>query len=104
MLDKEQEEVLPEAECSESLANSFLQYFAEKIEKIRSTFPFVEPVVVEMPTPEGKLYEFEKATEEEIREVVTRYGVKCSPEDPAPASILKSDLDVFIPIWTKLVN
>ena len=48
--------------------------------------------------------EFRHATEE-IREIVSEYGIICSPEDPAPASLLKKvDLDVFIPIWTKLVN
>ena len=58
-----------------------------------------------MPAPAGKLREFEPATEEEIREIVVEYGMKCSPEDPIPASLLKkTDLDVFIPIWTKLVS
>ena len=58
-----------------------------------------------MPAPVGKLTEFREASEEEIREIVKEYGVKCSPEDPAPAKLLKMvDLDVFVPIWTKLVN
>ena len=39
LLDKEQEEILPDAESDEALANSFLPYFTEKIEKIRSNFP-----------------------------------------------------------------
>lgn len=51
------------------MANSFLQYLTEKIEKIRSTSPKEEPIVVEMPKPGGKLRVFEPATEEEIREI-----------------------------------
>ena len=58
-----------------------------------------------MSPPAGKLFSFRPATEDEIREIVADYGTKCSPEDPVPASLLKKlDLDVFIPIWTKLVN
>ena len=106
LLDDEQEEVLPEAKTNEELANRFLKYFSEKIEKIRSTFPKGKLAsTVKMPAPAGKLLRFRETTEEEIREIVNDYGVKCSPEDPAPASLLKKvDLDVFIPIWTKLVN
>ena len=32
------------------------------------------------------------------------FGVKYSPDDPLPAAVLKTNLEVFIPIWTKLVN
>ena len=106
LLDNEPEEVLPEAESNVQLANRFLKYFTEKIEKIRSTFPKGTPAeTAKMPAPRGKLTVFKEASEEEIREIVQEYGIKCSPEDPAPASLLKRvDLDVFIPIWTKLVN
>ena len=58
-----------------------------------------------MPSPVGKLREFALATEDEICTIVTEYGIKCSPEDPIPAPLLKkADLAVFVPIWTKLVN
>ena len=106
LLDNEQEEILPEAESDVELANRFLRYFTEKIEKIRATFPSNTPDVdARMPPPRRKLVSFELATEDEIREIVAEYGTKCSPEDPVPASLLKKvDLDIFIPIWTKLVN
>ena len=32
------------------------------------------------------------------------HSVKTSPEDPIPARIIKNNLDLFLPIWTKLVN
>ena len=106
LLDNEQEEILPESESNTELANRFLKYFTEKIEKIRSTFPTDAPILnVKMPPPAGKLRSFRPATEEEIREIVVEYEMKCSPEDPVPASLLKrADLDIFVPIWTKLVN
>ena len=106
LLDNEQEEILPESESDIELANRFLKYFTEKIDKIRSTFPKDAPVInVKMTPPAGKLVSFRPATEEEIREIVDEYGTKCSPEDPVPTSLLKRvDTDIFIPIWTKLVN
>ena len=33
-----------------------------------------------------------------------KHGLKCSPEDPIPAALLKRVVDVFIPIWRELVN
>ena len=105
LLDNEHEEVLPEAESDEELANRFLKYFSDKIAKIRSTFPEERKQTPKMPLPGGKLSEFEPATEDEIRGIVKEYGIKCSPEDPIPAALLKmSDMDLFIPIWTQLVN
>ena len=38
LLDKKQAVLLLDAKSDEELANSFMNYFTEKIEKIRSTF------------------------------------------------------------------
>ena len=47
---------------------------------------------------------FESTTPDEIRQIIQSYGIKCSPDDPIPSNILKSSIDVFVPIWTELVN
>ena len=47
---------------------------------------------------------YKRLTNDEIQQMVLSYGVKCSPDDPIPADILKNHLDTFLPIWTKLVN
>ena len=47
---------------------------------------------------------FEPATEEELRMMIKTHGIKCSPEDPIPAPLLKKLVDCFIPIWLDLVN
>ena len=31
-------------------------------------------------------------------------GIKCSPVDPIPASLLKDNCDIFIPYWLEIVN
>ena len=50
------------------------------------------------------LQSFEPTTCDEVREIVTSHGIKCSPEDPLPSTFLKLNIDFFIPIWTQLIN
>ena len=67
LLDNEQEQILPEADSNVELANRFLKFFTEKIEKISATFPTDPPDIdVGRPPPARKLSRFEPATEEEI--------------------------------------
>ena len=47
---------------------------------------------------------FEPATLEEITSIAKSYGVKCSPEDPVPASLLSPSIDTFAPFWLEIVN
>ena len=41
---------------------------------------------------------------EEICTIVKSHGIKCSPEDPVPASLLASNVDTFAPFWLEIVN
>ena len=95
LLDNEKEVVLPDAESDSALANSFLQYFTEKIEEIRSSFPTHSDVDVDMPRPARKLFEFERTNEDEVRQIVLTFGTKCSPDDPLPSAVLKSMIEVY---------
>ena len=51
-----------------------------------------------------KLSTFEPATLDEIVGIAKTYGIKCSPEDPIPASLLSSCVDTFAPYWLEIVN
>ena len=105
LLDKKQEKVLPSTNDDKQLANDFVKFFTEKIEKLRAKFKN-EPNVV--PNTETfniqSLTRFEETTEDEILQIITTYGIKCSPEDPAPVKVLKDNMLVFLPIWNELVN
>ena len=74
--------------------------------KIRKSFPSKKQDKKETYSSfEGTpLVNFQPATEDEIRAMVLKYGIKCAPDDPIPAKLLKSTYEVFIPIWTELVN
>ncbi len=106
LLDKKQETSLPDAKSDKELADDFLNYFIEKIEKIRLKFHpgICDDNVISDTDVKDKLSAFEVATTDEIKQIVLSYGVKCSPDDPIPSVLLKTNLDFFIPIWTRLVN
>ena len=50
------------------------------------------------------LEEFDVCTESEILDIIKEHGFRCSFSDPLPDSLLKDNVDLFLPIWTSLVN
>ena len=107
LLDKNQDVILPDTNSENEMANSFMKHFTNKIEKIRDTFEKETQSnfnALQNADVSNKLLIFEAATSDEILQIVLSYGVKCSPEDPIPANPIKKNIDVFLPIWTKLVN
>ena len=106
LIDKKKQIVLPTNKSDEVLANKFQIFFIEKIEKIRSSFKPTTEKVVEYKHNENinLLSNFEPTTADEIKEIITSFGVKCSPEDPVPAELLSSNVDIFIPFWLEIVN
>lgn len=105
LLDIKQNAVLPSHNSTEELANRFQTYFREKILNIRKIFPtIVNPETVVFPDSNLVLDAFEPATEDEIISIIAEYGMNCSPEDPIPISLLKNNIDIFIPIWLDIVN
>ena len=105
LTDNEKARVLPTAKSDEELANNFLNFFQEKIEKIGSKFPPQESKKKARINPGiKKLTNFSPTTEEELRKIISEHGVKCSPEDPLPAEVLTANLDTFLPFWVEIVN
>ena len=108
LLDNKQEVILPSSRSDKELANSFMDYFLDKILMIRSKFADLsktsDHLTSNLQTNVQCLSTLERATEDEIRQIVLSFGVKCSPEDPIPAKLLKRNLEKFIPIWLELVN
>ena len=97
--------VLPHAESDQVLANNFLTFFREKIEKIRASFGPVSEKKCADPCPNiTKMSVFEPATLEEIIRISKSHGIKCSPEDPVPSPLLSSNVETFAPFWLEIVN
>ena len=106
LLDNNKETVLPSAESDLDLANEFATFFREKVEKIRASIPAVKKPSNTSSLPPDFMYldHFEPATLDELRKLVLSYGVKCSPEDPLPASVTKENIELLLPFWLELVN
>ena len=106
LLDNKQEKVLPTSNNDKELADTFVKFFTEKIVKLRAKFKEESKSEINYASKQAirPLTEFALTTEDEILQIVTTYGVKCSPEDPVPVKVIKDNLSTFIPIWTELVN
>ena len=98
---------LPDSSSPQALADRFNQYFIDKIESIRSTLtdeehgqlPDLQPSVAA-----PSLLQFEPATEEEIKKIISSSPTKSSGRDPIPTTILKQNIDVLVPAITTIVN
>ena len=105
LLDNNKETVLPTSQSDQVLANKFQTSFSEKIEKIRASIdkPAHEEASSAIPPniiiPLSKL---EPATADEIREIIKSFPIKCSPDDPLPASVVKETL--LITYWVEIMN
>jgi hypothetical protein len=106
LLDKNEERVLPFHTDSKALANEFNQFYINKIQKIRQSIPAVSSDASYYSQPfEGQPLEILRSTTiEEIEKLIKKCGIKTSVEDPIPAKMIKSCLDILLPVYTSLVN
>ena len=96
-------------------AHNFAKFFVGKIKGIRQNLESKQQSndfssmlddenVPSFNSQNGYLDSFELATDSEIKEIISKYGLKCSSADPAPAGVISSHTDLLIPVWTFLVN
>ena len=106
LLHKNDERVLPSHTDSKALANEFNQFYVNKVKKIRNSIPIVKPdsSYYSQPFEGQKLSELRPATIEEIDKIIKTCGVKTSVEDPIPAKLIKSCIDILLPTYCELVN
>ena len=106
LLDKRKVRALPEHTDPKKLADEFNEYYIEKINNLRKTIP-TNSTGIELPRTvfQGcKLDKFEPVDEEELKKIVSEFGIKTSTEDPLPAKFLKLVIEEALPILSKLVN
>ena len=110
LLHRKTEAPMPSHESLEELAERFSQYFINKIKDIRTSLDPEEPSIDTDPlhldhghnTPE--LSHWEPATEEEIRKIIIKSSSATCPLDPIPTWLLKQNVDILVPVITKIVN
>ena len=110
LLNREQRSLLPSHDCATSLANTFVDYFKNKIELIRSNLeeslntstdqlPPIAPVFHGL-----SLEQFRVVSESDVRKVITSYPTNSCALDPIPTWLLKQCLDQVAPVLTVIVN
>ena len=110
LLNREQRSVLPSHDCATSLANTFVDYFKNKIELIRSNLeeslntstdqlPSTAPIFHGL-----SLEQFRVVSESDVRKVITSSPTKSCALDPIPTWLLKQCLDQVAPVLTVIVN
>ena len=50
------------------------------------------------------MHEFSPTSVDEIKEIIAESGLKCSPADLLPQSLLKKNIDFLLPLLVDLVN
>lgn len=105
-LDKKAENVLPTHDDPKALANEFNEYYVNKIDKLRESIPVEREndLIEAVPFQGNKLSIFSPTSIDEVSKILKDCGIKTSPEDPIPVSILNNIYEVTLPALVSLIN
>ena len=104
---------LTDSSCVErgtKLANDIGKFFAQKIERIRTSLDTAasnlcptatEPLYTSCP---AQLISFTELSEEDIKGLIGRSSKKTCSLDPMPTSLVVESLDVLLPVITRMLN
>jgi hypothetical protein len=99
---------LPSCDSDTNLADKFVDFFQDKVKKIRTQIDdtIIESCIDIMPPCPHSFVSFTPITEGELKKVINKAKTKSCKLDPIPTHILKEDavLDILIPFLTKMVN
>ena len=98
----------PQCVSSQLLANDFVNFFTDKISKIRSNLESGIGSILHNPNPTTQpvipVLDFDIASDNEIRQIICSSANKSCSLDLIPTWFLKSTIDSFLPIITHIVN
>ena len=106
-LDRSPVLTLPPSDDLQTVVDNFNSYFTKKIDDIRNTFsdiPAIDSSRESTGANLSKLERFTPATIDEIRSIIEDTGLKTSTNDPLPQSIIKEDIEFWLPYICDLVN
>ena len=104
-LDNDSSLTLPSSsEDLQKTVNSFNQFFTEKVEKIRSSFPHLTKTPAEEKFTGQTLTEFKPTSVYEIELILKEAPIKTSSIDPLPKEVLSQNLQMLLPTICDIVN
>ena len=97
--------MLPSINPPRLLADRFVEFFSEKIEKIRSTFPTSQKSQHIAPdSPPPVLSTFSTVTEDQVTKIIMKSPSKSCSLDPWPTFLVLDYLDILITPITSIIN
>ena len=114
LLHRKNDGKIPEHDTLDSLVNKFVNFFDDKIKKIRadlvhqdqqmSTSDYSIQPMPKNSTSVSTLTTFEKVTEEQIKKIIVKAASKTCRLDPVPTWLTKQCLDALLPSITMIIN
>ena len=95
---------LPSHADVNELAEDFADYFTQKIEAIRDSFAPSNYVFKQNLICIPKLRKLEHTNQDELKKIILSANSKSCALDPIPTVLLKSCLDVLLPVLCSMVN
>ena len=106
LLDRKCETPYPPCNSPSELANKFVEFFSDKITKIRvdldAAAPFLSATEVKRVCP--YTFEFNMVTVDDVRECGVKLSSRPCELDPLPGYITRNALDTLLPFITKIIN
>ena len=98
---------LPSHSNQKELADEMSEFFTQKIEKIRKELELFQSKNSKVyAEKESSVFQsvLHPATEEEVRKIIMSSSTTTCALDPIPTQLLKENLDILLPVITKIIN
>ena len=98
-------DVLPQHSSESELAESFNNFYTEKVNKIRNSLPDTELDSSVFTEFQGTILDdFQPITVNELRDIIKESKIKTCPNDPLPSGILSNVIECLLPYICHLIN
>jgi hypothetical protein len=106
LLGRNEEAVLPTSSSSKELAQTFSDFFIDKIDRIRDKISSDTETKIGAVTTEeiDTLVEFIPVSQDELEKVISKSQSKSCELDPIPTWLLKECLEELLPSLMKIIN
>ena len=95
---------LPSANCDSDLANDFLSFFVDKVEKIRNNMTLSDHAFQADRDCKSYMPGFKALSDFEVAEMIGQMSNKTCILDTFPSWLIKQNLQCLLPIITRIVN
>ena len=104
MTGRKQDNPMPEGYSNEKLADIFADYFMNKIQNIRDALQNISKYIPTSDENIPKLIEFNKPTQDKVKDIIMSMSTKSCQLDCMPTSLLKEILPSILPVITKIIS